>query len=121
MTGTDTQAPNIADFPLPSDGWAALTDRVIVRVSGPGTDKFLQGQLSQNLNEVTAGHAPRATASTPKGRAYCLTRTIRAGEDILMDFPSELADDTINHLRKYLMLFRGTSMDPLPSAGMVGI
>jgi len=121
MTGTDTPAPNVADSPLPADGWTALTDRVIVRVSGPGTDKFLQGQFSQNLNEVTTGHAPRATASTPKGRAYCLTRMIRAGNDILMDFPSDLADDTITHLRKYLMLFRGTSMDPATAAGMVGI
>ncbi|WP_417565898.1 YgfZ/GcvT domain-containing protein [Marinobacter sp.] len=121
MTGTDTPVPNVADFPLPTDGWAVLTDRTIVRISGPGTDKFLQGQFSQNLNEVTAGRSPRAAASTPKGRAYCLTRMIRAGEDILMDLSSDLADDTLTQLRKYLMLFRGTTMEVIPAARLVGI
>ena len=121
MNDPDTPVPAVADFPLPRDGWAALNDRIIVRISGPGTDKFLQGQFSQNLNEVTAGHSPRAAASTPKGRAYCLTRMVRAGEDILMALSSDLANDTLAHLRKYLMLFRGTSMDVIPAASLVGI
>ncbi|AXS84679.1 MULTISPECIES: folate-binding protein YgfZ [Marinobacter] len=121
MTDPDTPVPAVADFPLPGDGWTVLNNRIVVRISGPGTDKFLQGQFSQNLNEVTAGRSPRAAASTPKGRAYCLTRMVRAGEDILMDFSTDLADDTISHLRKYLMLFRGTSMDVIPAASLVGI
>lgn len=121
MTDPGTPVPAVADFPLPGDGWTVLSDRIIVRIGGPGTDKFLQGQFSQNLNEVTAGHSPRAAASTPKGRAYCLTRMVRDGEDVLMDFSSDLADDTLTHLRKYLMLFRGTSMDVIPAARLVGI
>ena len=121
MTDTDAPVSAVADFPLPNDGWAVLNDRVVARISGPGTDKFLQGQFSQNLDEVTPDHSPRAAAATPKGRAYCLTRMVRAGEDILMDFPSDLAEDTISHLRKYLMLFRGTTMDVVPEARIVGI
>ncbi len=121
MTDTDMPVSAIADFPLPDNGWAVLDDRVVVRISGPGTDKFLQGQFSQNLDEATSHRSPRAAASTPKGRAYCLTRMIRAGEDILMDFPSDLADDIITHLRKYLMLFRGTTMDVLQETRIVGI
>lgn len=121
MTDTDSPVSAVADFPLPVDGWTVLDDRVVVRISGPGTDKFLQGQFSQNLDEVTQGRSPRAAAATPKGRAYCLTRMVRAEEDILMDFPSELADDIISHLRKYLMLFRGTTMEVVQEASIVGI
>ncbi|MEC7376440.1 MAG: folate-binding protein, partial [Pseudomonadota bacterium] len=121
MSDTDVQAPAIADFPLPDHGWTSLDDRVVMRVSGPGTDKFLQGQFSQNLDEVTDSRSPRAAASTPKGRAYCLTRMVRAGADVLMDFPAELADDDITHLRKYLMLFRGTGMEAATNVRVVGI
>jgi folate-binding protein YgfZ len=121
MTDTDSPVSAVADHPLPSSGWAVLNDRVVVRISGPGTDKFLQGQFSQNLDEVTPDRSPRAAAATPKGRAYCLTRMVRSGDDILMDFPSELADDIISHLRKYLMLFRGTTMELVQETRIVGI
>lgn len=121
MTDTDSPVSAAADYPLHSSGWTVLNNRVVVRISGPGTDKFLQGQFSQNLDEVTPDRSPRAAAATPKGRAYCLTRMVRAGEDILMDFPSELADDIISHLRKYLMLFRGTTMELVPETRIIGI
>ena len=122
MTNTDHPVPaSLAHAPMPDTGWAGLTDRVVVRVSGPGTHAFLQGQFSQHLDEVTADHSPRASASTPKGRAYCLTRLVRDGDSILLDLETELAEKTLDHLRKYLMLFRGTSAEILSSARIFGI
>lgn len=110
-----------AETPLPDSGQVTLTNRTLVRVSGPGTDKFLQGQFSQHLGEVIAGYSPRAAAATPKGRAYCLTRMVRDGEDILFSLNSDLAEATLNHLRKYLMLFRGTSAEVIDSGQITGI
>ena len=107
--------------PLPPSGWVALADRVMVRVSGSGTDKFLHGQFSQSLDEVTTEFSPRAAACNPKGRAYALTRLVRDGEDILFDLPSALADDTLGHLNKYRMLFRGTTMAPEEDARILGV
>lgn len=110
-----------ASYPLPHPARVAISDRVIVRITGPGTDKFLQGQFSQQIDDVTRSHSPRAAACNPKGRAYCLTRLVRDGDDVLMELPVELADDTISHLRKYLMLFRGTSMELVPGARLTGL
>ncbi|AKV97349.1 glycine cleavage system protein T [Marinobacter sp. CP1] len=121
MTDTDASVSAVAEYPLPDNGWADLDNRLVVCVSGPGTDKFLQGQFSQNLDEVIPEYSPRAAAATPKGRAYCLTRMVRSGGDILMDFPAELADDIISHLRKYLMLFRGTTMEVVQETKIIGI
>ncbi|MBZ2167299.1 YgfZ/GcvT domain-containing protein [Marinobacter sp. F4216] len=121
---TDTQAPvspTTAQIPRPESGWAALTDRVIIRVSGTGTDPFLQGQFSQNLAEVVPGYSPRAAAANPKGRAYCLTRMVREGDDILLDLPAALADGTLAHLQKYLMLFRGTSASIESESRILGL
>lgn len=117
---SDTENPAASD-PLPCPSRVAVSDRVIARIAGPGTDRFLQGQFSQQIDDVTSGHAPRAAACTPKGRAYCLTRLVRDGEDVLMELPAELADDTVSQLRKYLMLFRGTSMEVETGARIVGL
>jgi len=124
MTDTDTAAPTqpeTASLPLPDRGYARLTDRILVRVSGPGTDKFLQGQFSQHLDEVTGNRALRAAASSPKGRAYCLTRLARDGDSVVLDLPTALAEQTLTQLRKYLMLFRGTTMETLDQGGIWGI
>lgn len=110
-----------ATFPLPAKARITLTDQVMVRVSGTGTDTFLQGQFSQQITDVTEHYSPRAAACSPKGRAYCLTRLVRDGADVLMALPDSLAEDTIAHLRKYLMLFRGTSMDVVTDGAILGL
>ncbi|MDY6814723.1 MAG: folate-binding protein [Pseudomonadota bacterium] len=124
MTDTDTAAstqPETASLPLPDHGYARLSDRILVRVSGPGTDTFLQGQFSQHLDEVTGDRALRAAASNPKGRAYCLTRLARDDDSVVLDLPVVLAERTLAQLRKYLMLFRGTTMDTLEQGRIWGI
>lgn len=119
--------PNIAadhptaQSPLPDDGYAYLNGQVVIRVSGPSTDQFLNGQLSQSLDEVTATYSPRAAACTPKGRSYALTRLVRDGDDVLLALPESLADKVIAHLNKFLLLFRGTTMAVDASARIVGL
>lgn len=126
MTGTETPVSaspiyTSAEHPSPASGRILLTNRVLVRIAGTGTDKFLQGQLSQNLEDVKAGASPRAAGATPKGRAYCLPRLVRDGNDILMDLPSELAEPIMTHLRKYMMLFRGTAMTEQTEGQIIGL
>ncbi|WP_203301364.1 YgfZ/GcvT domain-containing protein [Marinobacter sediminum] len=121
VTADSGSAQLTADFPLPETGWSSVSNRLLVRISGPGTDKFLQGQFSQHLDEVVTGYSPRAAAATPKGRAYCLTRMIRDGDDVLIDLQHDLADAILTQLRKYLMLFRGTSAETVKEGRVVGL
>lgn len=117
----NTDADTVARTQPALPAVARLTDRVMFRISGPKTDDFLQGQMSQNLTDVTPDYSPRAAASTPKGRAYLLTRLVRDGDDILLTMPGEIAEDVANHLNKYLMLFRGTSMERLDDGLVLGL
>lgn len=110
-----------AQSPLPDDGYATLNRWVVIRVSGPSTDTFLNGQLSQSLDDVTATFSPRAAACTPKGRSYALTRLVRDGDDVLLTLPESLADSVMAHLNKFLMLFRGTTMTVDSSARILGL
>lgn len=116
-----TEPSSQAASPLPETGAVAITDRVLVRVTGGGTDKFLHGQFSQNLEDVTDQASPRAAACNPKGRTYCLTRLARQGDDVLLDLPRELSESILTQLRKYLMLFRGTSMAPIEEGKIFGL
>ncbi|MBZ0334301.1 YgfZ/GcvT domain-containing protein [Marinobacter sp. AL4B] len=93
----------------------------MARISGPGTDKFVQGQFTQHVDEVTNEQSLRAAACTHKGRTYCLTRLVRSGEDLLMDFNTSQAEATITHLKKYLMLFRGTTLETLSAGRIIGL
>lgn len=111
----------MAEQPLPENSWAELSDRLIVTVSGTGTEKFLQGQFSQNLTEVTAEKSLHAAASDRKGRAYTLVRMVRGSDNIMMNFSHELAESIDAELRKYLMLFRGTTMTRLENGRIIGI
>lgn len=110
-----------ASSQLPQPAAVTLTHRQLIRITGSGTDKFLHGQFSQSLDDVIPGRSLRAAACTPKGRAYCLTRLVRDGEDVLMDLPAELAEGIQTQLRKYLMLFRGTSMEVLGGGRVTGL
>ncbi|MDX1634038.1 MAG: folate-binding protein [Marinobacter sp.] len=110
-----------ARSPLAASGWTVIGDRQLVRVSGTGADKFLHGQFSQNLSDVTAAYSPRAAACNPKGRAYALVRLVRDGDDLLFDLSATMADETLAHLNKYRMLFRGTTMAVEPEARILGI
>ncbi|HEA53496.1 hypothetical protein LCGC14_0733150 [marine sediment metagenome] len=121
MPASTPTAYTSAESTRPASGYTPLSNRVLVRISGPGTDKFLQGQLSQNLDDVKTGRSPRAAGASPKGRAYCLPRLVRDGNDVLMDLPAELAESNTAHLRKYMMLFRGTSMEAQTDGQIIGL
>lgn len=106
---------------LPLPAHAVLGNLLVVRVTGPSARQFLNGQFSQSLDEVTDSHSPRAAACNPKGRAYALTRLVRHNEDFLLALPRSLAEATIAHLKKYLMLFRGTTMAVVDDAEVIGL
>jgi len=121
MTSTTTENTTAPGGHEPSAGYALLDHKIMVRITGSGTDKFVQGQFSQHVDEITASQSLRAAACTPKGRAYCLTRFVRDSDDLLMELETDLAEPILNQLKKYLMLFRGTSMEVLDSARIMGL
>lgn len=121
MSEHPTPESTSAHTPLPAPSVVALDDQLVLRIAGPAADQFLHGQFSQSLEDVTATQSPRAAACTPKGRAYCLTRFVRDGDDVLLNLPRTLAEDVQGRLGKYLMLFRGTTMAEAPEVRILGL
>lgn len=105
----------------PGLGWTELNGERLFRVSGDAPRKFLDGQLSQNVDDITDSQSRRAAACNPKGRAYALMQLAAIGDDVLVQMPSSIADDVMAHLNKFLMLFRKTEMTALSQARVFGL
>ena len=82
---------------------APLTRYSIVRVSGADAETFLQGQFSCDVKTVTLEQSRLGTANTPKGRAYAAFRIARFENNYLIRLPSELAQDFVARLSKYIV------------------
>ncbi len=72
-----------------------------VRVSGPDTDKFLQGQLSCDMAKLTPANALRGALCNLKGRVILDFRIVRDGSDCLLQMNTGLAELFISTLTKY--------------------
>jgi folate-binding protein YgfZ len=78
----------------------------IVKVVGKDAARFLQGQISCNMDEVTEETNQLGTASTPKGRIFSLFRITACEDGFLLRMPESMVDIFESHLRKYIVFFK---------------
>ena len=80
-----------------------LSHYAIFRASGSDASNFLQGQLSNDINQVNESRSQLSAYCSPKGRALALLRIIKQGEDYLLILPAEIAEKTINRLKMFIL------------------
>jgi len=79
-----------------------LDDQAFVVVSGVDARKFLQGQLTCNLDEVTATHSVCGTYCTVQGRMITSFRVAQRGDGaLLLRLHASVIDTTVQTLKKY--------------------
>jgi tRNA-modifying protein YgfZ len=82
----------------------ALAGLGVVRMRGPDAVKFLQGQLSNDLERLTDERSILAGYHNPQGRVIALLRLMRWDtDDILAVVPRELASVVVTRLSKYVL------------------
>jgi folate-binding protein YgfZ len=73
-------------------------------VRGADAAKFLQGQLSADVDTLPAGASAVAGLHNPQGRVIALLAVTRAGAaDFELTLPRELLDPVMQRLRKYVL------------------
>jgi folate-binding protein YgfZ len=92
---------------------AAALDRTVVMpllnlsslyANGAETDAFLQGQLSNDLRELTPARAQLSSYSTPKGRALALFVLMRQADgSVLLETQASVAAETLKRLRMFIL------------------
>jgi folate-binding protein YgfZ len=89
-----------------------LDDFGTLRFSGADVERFLQGQLSNDVSTLSPGALLRAGLHNPQGRTLALLWLIAAGEgDVLAVLPLELLATVAAQLRRYVLRAKLTISD----------
>ncbi len=103
---------------------APLDHCALLQLAGADGARFLQGQLTCDVNAVTTGRASLAAHCTPKGRMVTAFELARRGDDTFwLRLRADLAEPTTRQFGKYLPLYRKaklTTLDEHIAFGLAG-
>lgn len=91
--------------------YTALTHEGILAIQGVDATKFLQGQVTCNLNYLDAGTSSLGARCTPKGRMLSSFRILAQGEGYLLAMAAELLEAQQADLKKYAVFSKATLSD----------
>ncbi|POF34791.1 CAF17-like 4Fe-4S cluster assembly/insertion protein YgfZ [Roseibium marinum] len=103
---------------MPSPSFAHLTDRALIRLSGPDTHHFLQNLVTADLKTIDRTGAGSAALLTPQGKILFDFLIYKAGDAYLLDAPATAAQDLIKRLALYRLRAK---VDLEPLAGETGV
>lgn len=78
-----------------------LSDSQFIKVSGPDSNKFLQGQLSCNMDGLSAERSLRGAICNLKGRVIADLRVLQIDEGCLLQVGPGMASVVVTTLAKY--------------------
>jgi hypothetical protein len=89
---------------LSGNGWSDLSHLTTFRLSGADTIPFLQGQLSSNLQRLSADMSQLSSYSSPKGRMLALFRLLMAEDgSVVVVLPRSVAAPTRKRLQMFVL------------------
>ena len=100
-----------------------MTDFGLIRVRGEDARDFLQGQLTNDIRQVTPERAQLSAYCTPKGRMLALFLVFQHGEDLYLQLPRERLEPVLQRLRMFVLRARVELEDAggeLALAGLAG-
>lgn len=87
-----------------STHYVPLTDYSIISVKGPDAHKFLQGQLTCDLNEVDSMGALPGAHCNIKGHMHSLYQVMRASDSgYWLRIRTDMAENALTLLKKYII------------------
>lgn len=91
--------------------FCTLSHEGILAVRGPDANKFLQGQVTCNLNYLSDSHSSLGARCTPKGRMQSSFRIISVSDGYLLAMASELLEAQLTDLKKYAVFSKSKLTD----------
>jgi folate-binding protein YgfZ len=105
-------ATDCAFTPLASAG--------LIRVRGEDARSFLQGQLTNDIESVSADQAQLSAWCTPKGRILALFLLFEHSGDLHLQLPRERMDAVLKRLRMFILRARVSLDDVSDSLAVAG-
>lgn len=91
--------------------FCVLSHEGVLAVRGPDASKFLQGQLTCNLNYLDHHTSSLGARCTPKGRMQSSFRILTEGDGLLLAMASELLQPQLADLGKYAVFSKSQLSD----------
>ena len=79
-----------------------------LKIYGPDAERFLQGQLTCNLTDITTDTVHYGACCTPKGRIVANFNISFDGDNYWLVLPTKSAEVLDKHLQKYKVFFKAT-------------
>lgn len=99
-----------------------LDDWGVLRLRGPDTVRFLQGQVSSNVERLSPELSQLAGYHNPQGRAIALLRLVSLGsDDLLAILPRALAAPVASRLGKFVLRAKVKIADESESWRVAGL
>jgi len=76
----------------------------IIRAKGPNAASFLQGQLTNDINQVDDQHCQISGYCNPQGRLLAIFQIFRYQDDYYCLLPSSMINNTLERLKKYTIM-----------------
>ena len=92
-----------------------LSHEGVLAVRGPDAAKFLQGQLTCNLNYLSDTQASLGARCTQKGRMQSSFRILLQGDGVLLAMATELLEPQLADLKKYAVFSKSKLTDESPA------
>ncbi|WP_068377837.1 tRNA-modifying protein YgfZ [Paraglaciecola hydrolytica] len=84
-----------------SDFYTVLTDKGLIQLSGPEKEKYLQGQITADVNALTANKALLACHCDFKGKTWSVSYLFSWQQDLLLLSHSSVLEKSLSELKKY--------------------
>ena len=91
--------------------FCTLSHEGVLAVRGSDASKFLQGQLTCNLNYLSDTQASLGARCTQKGRMQSSFRIVLEGDGVLLAMASELLEPQLADLKKYAVFSKSKLTD----------
>ncbi|MBE0509259.1 MAG: folate-binding protein [Chromatiales bacterium] len=88
---------------LQTDILCDLNHLSLIRASGEELRDFLQGQLSNDIRQVSDSHHQLSTYCSPKGRILALFRIFARDDACYLRLPSSMQEATLKRLRMFVL------------------
>ena len=93
----------------------------LIEVSGDDKNKFLQGQLTNDINAISSSLSHLSGLCTPKGRLRTLFFVFSQNDKLYLQLPIPLLEETLKRLKMFVMMSKVELLDVNDTIVKIGI
>ena len=93
----------------------------LISVYGDDASTFLQGQLTNDIRDVSETHSQLSAYCTSKGRMLSNFRIFKRNDTFYLRLPRALLETTLNRIRKFILMAKVTMEDSSDSLVHFGV